>query len=300
MNQTEPHVPTAQNIPTGAVATIVVLCAIWGVQQVAIKVANADISPVLQAGFRSIGAVVLLMAWAAFRGQRLIGPRGDWLAALAIGLLFTLNHVFLFVGLDLTSASRGVVLYYTTPFFVALGAHLAVPGERLSVRGVIGMGMAFAGTALVLTGRPGDTDSGQLLGDLICIGAALTWATTLVFIKSTTLVRAPAASTLFYQLGVSAVLLPVVSWWLGEDGVSSPSALTLGAVAYQIVIVAFLSYLTTFWLLKRYRAANLSAFFFLTPVFGVIAGVTLLGEPLSAGFVAGASLVAAGIYVVNS
>jgi drug/metabolite transporter (DMT)-like permease len=61
-----------------------------------------------------------------------------------------------------------------------------------------------------------------------------------------------------------------------------------------------MSYLTTFWLLKRYRAANLSAFFFLTPVFGVIAGVTLLGEPLSAGFVAGAALVAAGIYVVNS
>ena len=300
MNQTKTQAPPAPSIPAGPVALLVLVCATWGLQQVAIKVANADISPVLQAGFRSLGAVALLMIWAAFRGQRLMGGRADWPAALAIGLLFTLNHVLLFVGLDLTSASRGVVLYYTAPFFVALGAHLAVPGERLSARAVIGMGMAFAGTALVLAGRPGDADTGQFLGDLICIGAALTWATTLVFIKATTLVRAPAASTLFYQLAISAVLLPVISWGLGEDGVSSPSVLTLGAVAYQIVIVAFLSYLTMFWLLKRYPAANLSAFFFLTPVFGVIAGVTLLGEPLSAGFVAGASLVAAGIYVVNS
>ena len=281
-------------------AVLVVLCAIWGLQQVAIKVANADISPVLQAGFRSLGAVALLMTWAAFRGQRLIGGRADWPSALAIGLLFTLNHVLLFIGLDLTSASRGVVLYYTAPFFVALGAHLAVPGERLSVRAVLGMGMAFAGTALVLGGRSGDADSGQFLGDLICLAAALTWSATLVTIKASPLVRAPAASILFYQLAVSAVFLPVISWGLGEDGVSSPSMLTLGAVAYQIVIVAFLSYLTTFWLLKRYPAANLSSFFFLTPVFGVIAGVTLLGEPFSAGFITGASLVAAGIYVVNS
>lgn len=292
--------PPAPSVPAGPVAVLVVLCAIWGLQQVAIKVANADISPVLQAGFRSLGAVVLLMAWAALRGQRLVGARADWPVALAIGLMFTLNHVLLFVGLDLTSASRGVVLYYTAPFFVALGAHLAVPGERLRGRAVLGMGMAFAGTALVLTGRSGDADAGQFLGDLICLGAALTWAATLVIIKASRLVRAPAASILFYQLAVSAVFLPAISWGLGEDGVASPSALTIGAVAYQIVIVAFLSYLTTFWLLKRYAAANLSAFFFLTPVFGVIAGVTLLGEPLSAGFAAGASLVAAGIYVVNS
>ena len=300
MNPTKPLAPPATSVPAGPVALLALLCAIWGLQQVAIKVANTDISPVLQAGFRSQGAVVLLMAWAAFRGQRLIGARTDWPVALTIGLMFTLNHVLLFVGLDLTNASRGVVLYYTAPFFVALGAHLAVPGERLTVRAVLGMGMAFTGTALVLMGRPSDADAGQILGDLFCLGAALTWAATLVLIKASRLVHAPAASTLFYQLAVSAVLLPAISWGLGEDGVSSPSALTIGAVAYQIVIVAFVSYLAMFWLLKHYPAANISAFFFLTPVFGVIAGVVLLGEPLSAGFAVGASLVAAGIYVVNS
>jgi len=296
----KPFTPPAPRVPAGPVAVLVVLCSIWGLQQVAIKVANDDISPVLQAGVRSLGAVVLLVAWAALRGQRLVGPRADWPVAVAIGLMFTVNHVLLFIGLDLTSASRGVVLYYTAPFFVAFGAHLAVPGERLSGRAVLGMGMAFAGTALVLAGRGDAAESGQVLGDLICLGAAFTWGSTLVVIKASRLVRAPAASILFYQLAISAIFLPAISWGFGEDGVGSLSALTIAAVAYQIVIVAFISYLTTFWLLKRYAAANLSAFFFLTPVFGVIAGVMLLGEPLSAGFAAGAALVAAGIYVVNS
>ncbi len=134
MSQTKPPAQGAPNVGAGPVAVLVVLCAIWGLQQVAIKVANTDISPVLQAGFRSLGAVALLMTWAAFRGQHLIGGRADWPSALAIGLLFTSNHVLLFIGLDLTSASRGVVLYYTAPFFVALGAQGALARGLGTVR----------------------------------------------------------------------------------------------------------------------------------------------------------------------
>jgi drug/metabolite transporter (DMT)-like permease len=72
------------------------------------------------------------------------------------------------------------------------------------------------------------------------------------------------------------------------------------SLLYQCVIVAFASFLAWFWLLTRYLASRLSVFSFLTPLFGVAAGVILLGEPVTAAFLGAAVLVGAGIFLVNS
>ena len=67
----------------------------------------------------------------------------------------------------------------------------------------------------------------------------------------------------------------------------------------RIVIVAFASYLTWFWLIASYPAGKLTAFSFLTPLFGLVAGGVLLGERISAAMVAAMLLVCFGIYLVN-
>jgi drug/metabolite transporter (DMT)-like permease len=77
------------------------------------------------------------------------------------------------------------------------------------------------------------------------------------------------------------------------------SAAGVAGIAYQAVIVAFASYLAWFWLLTRYLAARLAVFSFLSPLFGVLAGVLVLDESLSARFVVAALLVGAGIVLVN-
>ena len=86
---------------------------------------------------------------------------------------------------------------------------------------------------------------------------------------------------------------------MGEPGVIALTPLTLAALLYQGVVVTFASYLAWFWLLTRYLAARLSVFAFLTPLFGVAAGVVILHEPLRAAFVGAVVLVGAGIYLVN-
>ena len=86
---------------------------------------------------------------------------------------------------------------------------------------------------------------------------------------------------LFYQLAVSALLLPVASRLLGEPGVIAWTPRAVASLAYQAVVVAFASYLTWFWLLTRYLAGRLAVFSFLTPLFGVVFGTTILGEPLT-------------------
>ena len=130
--------------------------------------------------------------------------------------------------------------------------------------------------------------------------AAALWAATTVVIRATRLAGASATKTLGYQLGLSAVLLPLISLALGEPGIVRLTPLAAGSLVYQGVIVAFASYLVWFWLLTRYLAGRLAVFGFLTPLAGVAFGVVLLGERLTPVFGVGAMLVGVGIVLVNA
>ncbi|MBI3443988.1 MAG: DMT family transporter [Magnetospirillum sp.] len=275
------------------------LCALWGLNQVAAKVANAGISPVLQAGLRSAGAVLLLLGWSRLRGISLFRSDGSLPAGLAAGTLFAGEFALIYWGLEFTPASRAVVFLYTAPFVVALSLHLLVPAERLTLLQGMGLVAAFAGLVLAFGDSLTLPDSRQLIGDVMLLGAALMWGATTVLIRTTRLAAISPGKTLLYQLGVSAILLPLASFLLGETGIRDPSALAWASLAGQIVIVAFASYLTWFWLISRYPATRLSAFSFLTPLFGMLFGALLLGERITTGLMGAMVLVAAGIRVVN-
>jgi drug/metabolite transporter (DMT)-like permease len=139
----------------------------------------------------------------------------------------------------------------------------------------------------------------ELTGDLLALLAAMLWAGATVLIKGGRLARANASKTLFYQLAVSAVLLAAASLVRGEDWAIRPSRLALACMAFQVVIVAWLSYHAWFWLVRHYPAGLLTAFTFLTPLFGVLAGGLLLRERLSGWLGAALALVSAGLYLVN-
>jgi len=281
-----------------AIGVMVLLTALWGFQQVAVKWIAADVPLVMQAALRSIIATVLLVCWARLRGVALFGADGTGRAGLAAGLLFAGEFVFIYAGLAHTNASRMSVFIYLAPPLTALGLHAFVPSERLSVRQWAGVLLAFGGIVLAFAegfGRGGAT----WLGDLCGVTAAALWAATTVVIRATALSRSTATKTLFYQLGVSALALPLASVLLGEQGIRAVTPVVAASLAYQGAMVAFASYLAWFWLLTRYRAAPLAVLSFLTPMFGVLSGVVFLSEPISGTFAAAALCVAAGIVLVN-
>jgi len=281
-----------------AFSMMLALTALWGFQQVAIKLTAPDVSLVMQAALRTALAAALLVAWARWRGIALLSRDGTLAAGLAAGLLFGLEFVFIYAGLGHTAASRMTVFIYLAPVLTALGLHWLVPGERLARAQWLGVGVAFAGIALAF-GEAFAAARSSLLGDFFGLVAAVLWAATTVLIRATSLSRATAAKTLFYQLAVAAPLLLAASLLMGEKGVVALTPLALASLAYQGVIVAFASYLAWFWLLTRYLAARLSVSSFMTPLFGVLAGVAVLGEPLTPSFVGAALLVGAGIVLVN-
>ena len=282
-----------------AFSLMVLLTALWGFQQVVIKLTAPAVSLVMQAGIRSIIATLLLLAWVRLRGMQLFGRDGTLGAGVLAGLLFAGEFVFIYAGLGHTAASRMVVFIYLAPVCTALGLHLFVPGERLATGQWAGVGIAFSGVALAFAGgfatRGGDT----WLGDLFGVIAAALWATTTVLVRATKLARITATKTLFYQLAVSALVLPLASVALGERGVVAATPFAIASLIYQGAIVAFASYLAWFWLLTRYFAARLSVFSFLAPLFGVLAGVVVLGESLTPSFTLAALLVGLGIVLVN-
>jgi len=282
-----------------AMALMVLLCALWGLQQVAIKVAVESIPPLLQSGLRSAGAVALVWVWARWRRIPLFARDGSLWPGLLAGALFAAEFALLYIGLQHTAASRGVLFLYTAPFIVAAGAHRFIPGERLRGLQALGFLCAFGGVVLAFSGALSGGTGDTLRGDSLCLAAAVLWGATTLVIKGSCLRTIAPAKTLFYQLAVSALALPAVSWLLGEAAAVRATPLALAAMAYQIVIVAFASYLAWFWLVAHYPAGRLSAFSFLTPLFGLVAGLVLLREPASASLLAALALVCAGIYLVN-
>lgn len=278
---------------------MLVLSVVWGFQQVPIKLTAPEVSLLMQGGIRSVIATLLVFLWARWQGVALFARDGTLLTGLAAGLLFAFEFVFIYFGLGHTAASRMSVFVYLAPVVAALGLHLFVPGERLSAGQWLGVLLAFAGVALAFSegflSAAGDT----LLGDACGLIAAVLWGGTTVVIRATGLSGVSATKTLFYQIGLAALVLPLASWAIGEHGVVSLSAFAVASLAYQSVLVGFVSLLAWFWLLRRYLAARLGVLSFMTPMFGVVAGVVFLAEPLTAYFTAGALLVAAGIALVN-
>jgi drug/metabolite transporter (DMT)-like permease len=281
------------------VALLLLCCLIWGLNQVAIKVSVAGVSPLMGAGIRSLVAAGLLWLWCRASGEPLLRRDGTGGYGLLIGLMFAGEVALIYWGLAYTTASRSVIFLYSAPFFVALGAHRYIPGERLTRRRTAGLVLAFAGLCLACADALYLPSRRELFGDTLELTAGLLWGATTVVVKKGGRVPLSPPRMLFYQVAISSVLLIGASVALREPGVVAPTVPVLAALAYQAVVVAFASYLAWFWLLRRYPASDLAPFLFWTPLFGVLAGWLLLGDPLSGTLGAAAVLIALGIYLVN-
>ena len=282
----------------GAVMTL--LCLVWSLQQISLKAVAEQASPMLMVPLRSGVALVLLVLLMHRRGER--PESGRWLPGAVVGALFGLEYLGVAEALRLTGASHVVVFLYTAPIFAALGLHLRLPAERLGAQQIAGIALAFGGIVLAFLGgnaiaSPVMGDR-ALLGDALALAAGVAWGATTVTIRCSSLAGAPATETLLYQLLGAFLLLLPTAWLSGQMHFES-TPLVWAHLAFQSLVVSFASFLTWCWLLRRYLASRLGVFSFLTPIFGVVLGVGLLGEALETPFVIGSVLVLIGIGLVS-
>jgi drug/metabolite transporter (DMT)-like permease len=285
-------------LSAGAIALMLMLCVTWGFNQIAVKLVLPDIPPMLQATIRSAGALPVLLLIGSLRGIRFFERDGTLTAGLVAGLMFGFEFVLIYQGLRLTSASRAVVFLYTAPFFVALGSY-QVLGERLRPSQWGGLALSFVGVALAIGVPQADVDSQVLLGDLMIVGGGALWAATTLVAKGTRLRFAPPEKALGYQVALSIPILGLAAWLFGETITRVPGPLSLSLLAFQAVWVVGTTFTLWFALVKAYSASKLSAFTFITPLFGVVASYFIMHDTLTLAFGAAALLVIAGLFLVN-
>lgn len=291
--------PRKTELDALAIGLLLACCALWGLQQVLIKATITEIPPMFQASLRLVGATALLWLWCAVRGVALFRRDSSLAFGLLAGALFAGEFACIYLGLVHTSSSRLTVFLYTSPFWVAVFLPLWVKSEKLRRVQWLGLICAFGGVVFALREGFSNAAGATILGDVLGLLAGLLWGLTTVVIRSTNLSKLAPEKLLFYQLGVSAVVLPVVSVALGEAWVWQFSVFAATSLFLQTVVGAFASYLVWMWMLTRYPATKMSVFVFLTPVFALLFGALWLKEVVTPGLLLALGAVAVGIVLVN-
>lgn len=282
-----------------AFLTLLVLTLLWGLNYIAVKISNEGLSPVFTTFLRSSIASFCGILYCLFLKKTLFHRNILLLHGLAVGILFGVEFVCLYLGLLYTDASRAVILVYLSPFVVSIGAHIFLK-EKLTFYKFLGLILAFFGLYLVFAGKPKTYSEKMLLGDLLEIAAAIFWGATTIYIKKYLAEKVHPINTFLYQLVFSIPIMFVFAVFLEKSWIKDLNGLVLTSLLFQSIIVAFASYFLWFKLIHNYPVGRLSSFTFLTPVFGVIFGVLFLKERASLALFFSLFLVSLGIYCTNA
>jgi drug/metabolite transporter (DMT)-like permease len=278
-------------------ALAVFLCLVFGSNAVAIKLSLFGLTPYACVMIRFLVASLIIYTYARVKKIPITLSARDWGHAIAMGLIFGFQMAVFYVGITYTTVSHAGVLMNTQPFFVAIMAHFFLAQDRLTVRKVIGIMLAFVGVGILFWhGEKGTSVS--LMGDALVTGSAFLWAAQTIYIKRWTdhwdeipLVLHPMVLSIFIFL----VFYLIFEW----NAVQSFDRNVLISLFYQSVIVAGYGYIGWTQLLLKYKASHLSVFVFTMPIAAVILGIIFMGDAFSFRLLASLAFVAVGILVVN-
>lgn len=255
--------------------------------------------PVAMAAARfALGLAVVTLA-ARLTRTRVADVAGQWRGLIELSLLFTTQILLLNIGTQHTSSSRSIVLISAYPFFTALFAHLLIPGDRLSLRQVAGMMLAFTGIIVLFAGSLSLTETAYLLGDALVLASAVLLGLRQVVLKRLVHGLHPY-QVLFWQAALGIPLFLVVSAIFESPADIEWTRRTMLGVAYQGLVVAGACFIILVFLLSKHPASRLGVFGFFTPVVGVVLAGWVMDESPDLMVLASMALVAAGTVLGTS
>jgi drug/metabolite transporter (DMT)-like permease len=294
-----PQVPPIRRaLDLKAIALMLTLCVIWGIQQVAMKSVAADVTPIMQLTIRfAIAAVFFGVCVAVREGSRAFRD-GTLRSGVLLGVMFSLEFIFVGSSLAHTTAAHATVFLYSAPIFTALGLQF-LPEEQLDRVQWLGIGAAFIGIVVAFIGPGGRSAADLLVGDLLALCGGVAWGVSNVVLRRGRVGAAATVKTVLYQVAVAAIVLFSYALATGQTR-AVPTGPAILVLVFQTVFISVSSYLLWFWLLRHYFTSRLMLLSLMTPLFGVVFGALLLKDPIEIRFALGASLVLAGILVVNA
>jgi len=279
---------------------LILLASCWGPSFLFIKIAVAEVSPMMVAGLRiAIGAVVLNMIL-LFRKERLPTKRSFWKKIFIAGffaqaLPFTLiNWGEQFVDSSIASLLNGL-----TPLSTIVLAQLMLKDEKMTSNKVRGVVLGLIGLIILVLPSLFAGVTGTVQGILAITLAALSYGVGLVYIRKN-LIAVPAMHAPAAQLlSVSIYLLPIAFFITPQFSLLAVSVASLISIALLGVFGTAIAFIVYFKLLERTSAGYVSMVTFLMPIYGVILGITFLDEPLTLWMLLGATSILGGISQVQ-
>lgn len=287
------------HLPFTSIALALLCCLLWGGNSVAAKVALEYFPPFAMAGLRFGLAAVAIGIWCAAKRAPLAMQLRQWPIVLVNGVLLYLQIGTFSVGTKWSTSIHSIILVNAYPFFTALATHFWMPEYSLTRSKVIGLFIAFAGVVLLFAEQITLPDRDVALGDLLLLCSALVLGIKFTYVK-TVLGKVTVPRIVFWEATIAVPLFFLTSLLSNEGPQSRLTPAAAIGIAYQALAVSGVAFMVWTLLLAKHSPNTLAAISFTTPLFGMVAGALLLGEPVTPTLVVGGVLIVAGIYRINS
>lgn len=280
------------------VLAFLTLYLVWGSTYLAIRVGVHDLPPALFAGVRFVISGLLLYAIACRFGQTLPRTFREWWLMAVMGILLLAGGNGLVVaGEQWVPSNQAALLVATTALWLAVLGTLGAKGEALSRYTHVGLGVGFAGAALLLLPHDLSFSFSHLGGQLLILLAALLWSIGSIYGKRQSPTTPPLMSAAMQML-IGGLFLCVIGWLLGEPAAWVWTWRGMGALSYLIAFgsLGFAAYI---WLLHTVTPAQLGTYAYINPAVAVLLGGWLLDETLSGTQLSGMAIILLGVLTVS-
>ena len=277
---------------------------VWGSTFLAIRFAIAGIPPVLMCGLRLLSAGAVLVVWA--RASRIRWPRGvEWRNAALVGLLLPgVGNVSVTIGVAHVPSGLVALLVSTIPLWMALLGSLGPHAEPPGPRALAGLGLGFAGIALLIgPGLVGGHDV-QLspAWALVPVAGSLSWAWGSLWSRRARLPDSPLMSTGLGLLvaGLGSLLLALARGEFARwDAAATPWS-AWAALAYLAAFGSVLGFSAYLYLLRHRPPAVVATYAFVNPIVAMFLGFLLGGETLTPRTLAAAAVVLVAVLLITT
>lgn len=285
-----------------AYAAFVIVCVVWGTTYLAIRVAIETIPPLMLTAVRFTTAGIVMLLIARMRGERVQLHARTVCELTLIGFLMVgVGNLAVVLAELWVPSGMAALLVATAPFWMAIIEALRTGGERLDLRGGVGMLIGFAGVALLVTppGSAGHLDIHFLLGAVIIQIGSIGWQFGSIRGKYHAK-HVPLLTSASLQMLSGGVIVGAIGLALGEAARFIVTPRTFAALAYLTIFGSILAYSAYVFALAHLRTMKMSLYAYVNPVIAVVAGWLILDERLTWVSIAAMCIILGGVALVQT
>tara|TARA_Y100000590_G_scaffold160307_4_gene183783 strand:+ start:6121 stop:6876 length:756 start_codon:yes stop_codon:yes gene_type:complete len=238
---------------------------------------------------------IIIFIWARYNNISLRVERSEVAPLFKLGLLFSVQLLFLNYGISKTTVASSIILNSTYPIWVIILSPIFIKGDRFTLLKFAGVIVAYCG--IIVTYFDSLGNSNYLLGNSFCLVSGFLLGVRTIYLAKNSESITPMK--LLLSQAVFGTLIFLTLSLLIETDPYKFSMILIWSIIYQGAIVAGFNFIANIWLLKNYKPSQVTVIHLSQPIFGIVIGWVVLSEPIGWVVVLGSLLVISGSLLVR-